>query len=484
MSDQGKLKNQVFSGLIWTFGERILAQGVSFVLSIVLARILMPEEYGVIAIVLVFINLANVFVSDGFGEALVQKTDADEEDFSTIFYCSFFLSVVLYLCIFFVAPIVAKVYGHEALTPLLRVLGIMIPLSAISTIQNAYVQRKMIFKKFFFSTIGGTLVSAVVGIGMAYLGCGAWALVGQYLVNSLIGTVVLFVIVPWRPKRLFNKESAKTMVSYGWKITASSLINTFYNELRSLLIGGVYTSADLAYYNRGNQFPSLIIVNTDTAISKVIFPAMTKSKDNAAQLKGVCKRALTMTAYVVFPILTGLICVAEPVVKLLLTDKWLPCVPFLQLACVYYMFQPLQTANWQCLKAVGRSDLCVKLEIVKKVIGFSLLFASIPFGVYAIAATTTAFGFISMIVNMIPNKKLIDYSVYEQIKDLAPAMLVSVLMGGAIWLVGHIQMKMIFVLFLQIFMGMATYFYLSGLFKIDSYAYALGLLKNLFKRGR
>ena len=478
MNEQGKLKKQVVSGLIWTFGERILAQGVSFVLSIILARLLMPEEYGVIAIVLVFINVANVFVSNGFGEALVQKTDASEEDFSTIFYCSLLVSIVLYLVIFFIAPLVADWYDQDILTSLLRVLGLKIPLSAINTIQNAYVQRKMIFKKFFFSTIGGTLFSAVVGISMAYCGCGAWALVGQYLVNSIMSTLVLFVTVPWRPKKLFNKNSARKLVGYGWKITVSSLINTLYNELRSLLIGGVYSSSDLAYYNRGNQFPSLIIVNTDTAISKVIFPAMAKSKDDTAQLKEVCKRALTMTAYVVFPILIGLMRVAEPIVKLLLTDKWLPCVPFLQLSCIYYMFQPLQTANWQCLKAVGRSDLCVKLEVIKKIIGFSLLFASIPFGVHAIAISTTLFGFISVIINMIPNRKLISYSVFEQCKDLLPAMLLSVVMGGVVYFIGKMGMNLVLTLIIQVSVGVLTYVVLSVIFKLDSFLYMMSLIKR------
>ena len=211
MDNDRTLKQNVFSGLIWTFGERIIAQGISFILSIILARLLLPEEYGIIAVVLVFINLANVFVSNGFGEALVQKKDTDDTDFSTAFYCSLAVAMVLYFVLFFSSPFIAEIYHYENLVPVLRVLSLKIIISSISTVQHAYVSKKMIFKRFFFSTIGGTLVSAVVGIGMAYAGFGVWALVAQYLVNTVIDTVILFITIPWRPKMSFSIQAAKNL---------------------------------------------------------------------------------------------------------------------------------------------------------------------------------------------------------------------------------------------------------------------------------
>lgn len=484
MDDKRTLKQSVFSGLIWTFGERIIAQGISFILSIILARLLLPEEYGIIAIVLVFINLANVFVSNGFGEALVQKKNADNTDFSTAFYCSLAVAVVLYVALFLAAPRIAKIYRYNDLIPVLRVLSLKIIISSVSTIQHAYVSRKMIFKRFFFSTIGGTLVSAVVGIGMAYAGLGVWALVAQYLVNTVIDTVILFITIPWRPSLSFSTQAAKRIVSYGWKITASALINTGYSELRNLVIGGFYTTTDLAFYNRGNQFPSLVITNIDTAIGKVVFPAMAQSNDDKIRLKAVSRRALKTTSYLIFPLLIGLMVIARPLVMILLTEKWEPCIFFLQVGCIYFMCQPIQTTNWQIIKAVGRSDLCFKLEVLKKAIGISMLIVSIAFGVKAIAVMSAIFGVISMIINMVPNGKLINYTVKEQMLDFLPALTISILMGILVHAVTLLEFNPILTLVLQLFVGILTYIGSSIIFKIDSFVYLLDTIKGFSKKGK
>lgn len=484
MDDKRTLKQSVFSGLIWTFGERIIAQGISFILSIILARLLLPEEYGIIAIVLVFINLANVFVSNGFGEALVQKKNADNTDFSTAFYCSLAVAVVLYVALFLAAPLIAKIYRYNDLILVLRVLSLKIIISSVSTIQHAYVSRKMIFKRFFFSTIGGTLVSAVVGIGMAYAGLGVWALVAQYLVNTVIDTVILFITIPWRPSLSFSTQAAKRIVSYGWKITASALINTGYSELRNLVIGGFYTTTDLAFYNRGNQFPSLVITNIDTAIGKVVFPAMAQSNDDKIRLKAVSRRAMKTTSYLIFPLLIGLMAIARPLVMILLTEKWEPCIFFLQVGCIFFMCQPIQTTNWQIIKAVGRSDLCFKLEVLKKAIGISMLIVSIAFGVKAIAVMSAIFGVISMIINMVPNGKLINYTVKEQMLDFLPALTISILMGILVHTVTLLEFNSILTLVLQLIVGILTYIGSSIIFKIDSFVYLLDTIKGFSKKGK
>ena len=484
MDDKRTLKQSVFSGLIWTFGERIIAQGISFILSIILARLLLPEEYGIIAIVLVFINLANVFVSNGFGEALVQKKNADNTDFSTAFYCSLAVAVALYVALFLAAPLIAKIYRYNDLILVLRVLSLKIIISSVSTIQHAYVSRKMIFKRFFFSTIGGTLVSAVVGIGMAYAGLGVWALVAQYLVNTVIDTVILFITIPWRPSLSFSTQAAKRIVSYGWKITASALINTGYSELRNLVIGGFYTTTDLAFYNRGNQFPSLVITNIDTAIGKVVFPAMAQSNDDKIRLKAVSRRALKTTSYLIFPLLIGLMVIARPLVMILLTEKWEPCIFFLQVGCIFFMCQPIQTTNWQIIKAVGRSDLCFKLEVLKKAIGISMLIVSIAFGVKAIAVMSAIFGVISMIINMVPNGKLINYTVKEQMLDFLPALTISILMGILVHTVTLLEFNSILTLVLQLIVGILTYIGSSIIFKIDCFVYLLDTIKGFSKKGK
>lgn len=476
------LKSKVMSGLIWTFGERIAAQVVSFIISVVLARILLPEEYGIISMVLVFINIANVFVSNGLGEALVQKKDSDETDFSTMFYCSLTFSLLLYAVLFILAPLIADFYRTDELVWVLRILAIKIPISAISTIQHAYVSKHMIFKKFFFSTLGGTLVSGIVGIVMAISGFGVWALVMQYLANTTIDTVVLFFTVPWHPQLLFSKKSAKELIGFGWKLMAASLINTLYSELRSLVIGRVYTSADLAYYNKGNQIPNLVITNIDTSIGKVVFPAMVQENSDRERLKQISRRAMKTTSFLIFPILVGLFFVAKPVILLLLSEKWLPAVPYLQIACFYWACQPFQTTNWQIIKAVGRSDLCFKLEIIKKIIGVSLVLISMKISVHAIAVSAALFGLISMIINIIPNKKLIGYSILEMAVDMAPSLGIALIMGGVVWLVSLINVSTIISLSLQAVVGAVTYIGLAVISKNDSLSYLLATVKQMLHK--
>lgn len=476
------LKNKVMSGLVWTFGERVLAQLFSFVISIILARILMPDEYGVVSIIMVFINLANVFVTNGFGESLVRKADTNERDFSTVFYCSFVFSWILYFVLFISAPFIASFYRQESLAPLLRVLALKLPVASINTIQQAYVSKHMIFKKFFFSSLGGTLASGAAGFFMAYCGFGAWALVAQYLIDTIVDTIVLFFTIPWRPKILFDVNAAKTLIGYGWKLTASSFINTLYSELRSLIIGRVYSSQDLAYYNRGNQFPSLIITNIDSTIGTVVFPAMTKVADEKYRLKQVSRRALKTTSYLIFPLMTGLLVIAEPLVELLLTDKWIFCVPFLRCSCIYYMCQPIQTTNWQIIKAIGRSDLCLKLEVIKKIIGISIILISMNYGVLSIALGNALFAVISMIINVIPNKKLIGYSAWQQVRDLFPALLLSSIMGISVSAISFFDLPVIAELMLQVIAGGMVYIFFSWLFRVESFMYLVSIVQSFIHR--
>ncbi|MCQ9281071.1 lipopolysaccharide biosynthesis protein [Priestia aryabhattai] len=475
------LRNRVVSGLFWTFGERIITQGTSFVLSIILARLLMPSEYGIVALTFVFINLASVLVSNGIGESLIQKKNTNETDYSTIFYCSFALSVFLYIILFISAPFITKFYENNELLWVLRILALTIPLSSINTIQQAYVSKKMMFKKFFFSNLGGTLVSGLIGITMAYYEYGVWALVAQYIINMVISTIILFFTVKWRPRLLFSLGAAKELISFGWKLVVANLINTFYNELRGLVIGKNYKLSDLAYYNRGNQLPSLIIVNINTAIGKVVFPAMAEVNDDIGRLKIVTRRAMKITAYLTFPFMIGLMSVANSLVSVLLTEKWLAVVPFLQICCIYWLFQPIQTANWQAIKALGRSDLLMNLEVLKKIIGVTMLLISMNINVYAIAVSNAIFAAISMIINMVPNKKLINYSIAEQFLDIAAPLSISVIMGMIIYPISWLNFSSTIILSLQILCGGIIYVAASYIFKLDSYIYLLDTLRKIVK---
>lgn len=475
-------RRKVINGLFWKFSERILAQGVAFVLSIVLARRLLPEEYGIVALVLIFINLANVFVTSGLGDSLVQKQNSDDKDFSTMFICSVVMSLVLYGILFLIAPGIAKFYQNKKLTAVIRILSLQIPLGGVKTIQHAYVTKKMMFKKFFFSTLGGTLISGVVGIILAYNDFGVWALVAQYLTNSTIDMTVLFFTVPWRPHFYFDKIEAKKMFSYGWKLTVAQFLNMLYSNLRNLFIGKIYTEADLAFFNKGDQFPNIIINNVNTSISTVLFPAMAKENGDIQRLRQMTRKSMRMSAYLIFPMMVGLIAVSQPLVRLLLTKKWLPCVPFLCMSCVYWMFQPCQTANAQVIKALGESGIYLKLETLKKIVGILLLIFSIKYGVLAIAVSNVVLAGFSMIVNILPNRHLIDYGIRDQIKDLSPALMLSTVMGTLVF----IEQKLILpdwqMLLLQAGTGVSVYLLLSKIFHIEEFEYLLKMIKSRIKK--
>ena len=359
-------KQNVFSNIIWRFAERVGAKGVSLIVSIVLARILTPEAYGNVALLSVFITIFGVFVDSGMGNALIQKKDADEDDFTTVFYFNIVWSNALYLLLFFSAPLIAAFYDDTSLIPLTRVAGLTILLAGVKNIQQAYVSKNMQFKKFFWATLGGTIFSGIIGIFLAYKGAGAWALVLQNITNTFIDTVILWITVKWRPRGKFKIERLKALFSFGWKLLASSLLDTVYNNLRSLIIGKKYTSVDLAYYNKAQGWPSLIVNNINSSIDSVLLPTMSAEQDNKTRVKQMTRRAISVSTYVMAPMMLGLFFVAPTLIELLLTEKWLPCVPYMRIFCVTYMFYPVHTANLNAIKAMGRSDLFLKLEIIKK----------------------------------------------------------------------------------------------------------------------
>lgn len=472
------LKRSVLSNLIWKFGERIGAQCVSFVVSIVLARLLMPEDYGLVTMVTIFITIANVFVSNGFGESLVQKKDADNIDFSTIFYFEIVFSTGIYLILFLIAPYIADFYNEPVLCNVLRVFALRIPLTGINSVQQAYVKKKMIFKKFFFSTIIGTAISAVVGIVMAYRGFGVWALIAQYLCNSIMDTVILWVTVKWRPDFVFSFQRLKSLVSYGWKIMAAGLINSFYSQLRSLVIGKIYSASDLAYYNRAQQFPQLLVTNVNASIDGVLFPAMSKEQSDKEKMVRIMRRSIRVSSFILFPLMTGLAVVATPLIRLVLTDKWLPCVPYLQIISIQFVLQPIQTANLQAIKALGRSDLFLKLEILKKVVGILSILLVMRMGVMAIAVTEVLYCVYASIVNAHPNRKLLNYGYKEQIKDLIPAIALSALMGGIVNLYNYLALPDFATLVLQVLTGAVVYVLGAYIFKVETFYYILDMIKS------
>lgn len=472
---------QTINNFIWRFAERCGAQFVSLVVSVILARILSPEDYGTISLVTVFTTILQVFVDSGLGTALIQKKDADDLDFSSVFYFNFAVCLVLYAGMCVAAPYIAVFYDDPTLTPVVRALCLTVVVAGVRGIQQSYVSRHLLFKRFFFSTIGGTIASAVIGIAMAYMGYGVWALVAQQLSNVAVGTVILWVTVKWRPKLMFSWQRLKGLLSFGWKLLASSLLDTVYNNLRNLIIGKLYSSADLAYYNQGDKFPKVIVTNINTSIDSVLLPTMSNVQEDHARVKSMTRRSIKTSTYITAPLMMGLAFCAEPIVRLVLTDKWLPCVPYLQIFCITYMFYPIHTANLNAIKAMGRSDLFLKLEIAKKVVGMILLVSTMWFGVMAMASSLLVSTVVSMAINSWPNKELLNYSFTEQIRDIVPAIGIALIMGCGISIIYLLNWPDIITLVAQIFLGAGVYVLLSILFKLEEWSYLSGIILSFAK---
>lgn len=472
------MKYKVFSGLLWKFGERVTAQLISLIVSIALARLLSPDDYGAVAIVMIFITISNVFVSSGFGNALIQKKDADNLDFSSVFYINILIGIVLYLIIFFSAPFIAEFYDMAILLPVLRVLGVQIIVASINSVQQAFVSRHMLFKRVFWSTLFGTLISGVIGVFMAYYGFGVWALVAQYLTNTCTSTVVLWITVRWRPELSCSWKRAKDLFSFGWKLLVSGLLDTSYKQLRSLIIGKKYTSADLAYYNQGDKYPSLIVTNINASISSVLFPTMSKYQDDKEKVKQLTRRAIQVSSYLMWPLMIGFSVVAEPLITIVLTDKWLPCVPYVRVFCFCYGLYPIHTANLQAINAVGRSDLFLKLEIVKKIIGIITILISMNSGPLVMVYSLIVTDLLATIINAFPNKKLLNYNYIEQLRDMIPSFIMAVIMGIIIYPIIFLNFPIVILLAIQIFTGFIVYIAESFITKQPSFIYLVGLLKK------
>lgn len=471
-------KKTAVTNFLWRFAERCGAQAVTLVVSIVLARLLDPSVYGVVAIISAFTLILQVFVESGFGTALIQKKDADDLDFSSVFYFNLALSVIVYALIYFASPWIAAFYKMPELTALTRVSSLILIIAGVKNVQQAYVSRTMQFKRFFFATLGGTVGAAVVGIWMAYRGYGVWALVVQNLFNQAVDTVILWITVKWRPKRAFSWKRLKVLYSFGWKILAASLLSTIYDKLRHLLIGKFYTSADLGYFDNGNKYPEAVVNNINSAIDSVLFPMMSKEQDNVSEVKSMTRRAIMTETYVLSPLLLGLAACADTVVRLLLTEKWLPCVPYLRIFCVTYLFYPIHTANLNAIKALGNSAVFLKLDIYKKLIGLILLAISLPMGVMAMAYFYLIQSVTNQIINSWPNRRLLGYSYLEQLRDILPCLLLGLVMAAGVYAIGRLQMPLLLKLPAQILAGAAIYVGLSAVVKPEVYRTVLTIFKE------
>lgn len=479
---QEQLKQKVLHSFIWKFLERGGSQIIQFIIQLILARLLSPKDYGTVALTTVFISLSMVFIQSGFSKALIQKDKVKEIDYSSVFYVSIFVATICYVVLFLISPIIANFYKIYELKKVIRVLGVILFLGSFNSIQQAIVEKQMEFKKIFYSSLGAGCISGIIGVYLAFRGYRVWALIVQQMTNQLMVALILFLNIRWYPKLIFSLKRVEKLFSFGWKLLISAILETLYNELTNLIVGKKYSAEMLGVYNRGSQFPNVIIKNFNGAIQSVLFPALAKLQKDKLKLKQVMRRGIITSSYIIFPCMLGLAVIGEPLVKLVLTDKWLPCVSYLRIFCFSYALWPIHTANLQAINALGRSDVFLKLEIIKKLVGLMIIFITYRYSPYAMAVGVLINGIISSFINSYPNKKLLNYSYFEQIKDILPAFMVSVVMAIGIYFIQFLAFSIIVILILQILGGIIIYILISYLFKVESFVYLVGILRNFKKK--
>ena len=477
-------RNKTISGVIWKAMESGGNQAVRFVISVVLARMLDPENYTTLALLLIFVNIADVFVKRGFSTALVQRKDADNTDFSSVLWASLFIAGILYVALFFGAPYIARFYEEPLIAPALRIVSVILFSGAYNSVQSAIITRKLEFRKLCMATLGATLVSGAVGIYMAYAGYGDWALVVQQMLGSFATVVMLWLLDRWKPALAFSMERVKLLFGFGWKLLVSSLLDTGYSSLSSLVIGKRYIGDELAYYNRGRQYPDMVASQLTSVALSVLFPAYAAHQDDTARVREMVRKTNRSTALMIFPMMAGLAAVATPFVSVLLTNKWLPSVPYLQLMCIVYALYPVEATDLQAINALGRSDLYLKTEIIKKIFGLAALAVSVfaftqPM---AIAWAVVATAVFSMLVTMVVMKQLFAYRYRDQFWDMTPPLLLSAVMWAAVYAVSLIAMPDLPSMLLQIFCGVAIYLGMAVLLKLESFTYLWQSMKGYFSK--
>ncbi len=474
--------SRIIYSVIWRFLEKMSSQVISIGVTILLARLLSPNDFGSVALITVFINVLQVFVDSGLGSALIQKKNADDVDFSTVFFFNCISCAIMYGALYFFAPWIADFYQDEALTELIRVLGIVLLISGVRSVQNVYIIRNLAFRLSFNASLMALIISAIVAVVMAYSGFGVWALVTQQIVNVAVGTMTLWHVTAWRPLMIFSRQRFRFLFSFGSRLFLSSLLDTGYQNLSQLVIGRIYSSRDLAYYTQGARYPMTIVSNINASIDSVLFPVLSQVQDDPVHLRNMMRRAICVSSFLLWPLMMLLAAVAEPLVRLLMTEKWLPLVPYLQVFCFTYALWPIHTANLNGIKALGRSDIFLRLEIIKKVMGLCILGATMFYGPLVMACGTAVSGLISTIINSWPNRKLLGYSCREQWKDIAPGCLLAILVGAVVYPLGHMGWHDAMAVVAEALIGLLLYGFLAYVLRLEVLKYLVQTVEGIRKK--
>lgn len=477
--DEDNLKSTVITSLFWKFLQTCGTSGVAFIISIILARLLLPEDFGIIALITVFIAVSNIFIQSGFSTALIQNKDVTDVDYSSVFFVTLGIATLMYAILFIASPLVAVFYNQPIITPVLRVLGLSLFFGAVNSIQYAIVARGFLFKKYFVCSFFATLISGIIGVIIAYLGYGVWALVAQQLISIISLCIIMLLVVRWRPKLKFSLVRIKALFSYGWKVMISGFIVTLYHNMTVMIVGKLYPADMVGYYSKGREYPNLLVPMLTQTIQSVLFPAFSKSQDNPVLLKQIMHRSLTTSTFIIFPAMFGLLAVAEPAITILLTEKWLMCVPFLQIFCLYFMSYPIQAVNNQALLGVGKSGTYFKLEMIIIAIAVVLLVISISFGIYAVAVSVFIASLFATYLYAFPAKKLFNYSFWEQCKDMLPTFILSVVMAVIVSCISLLNLSPLVTLIIQMIVGISIYFGMAWILKLEVFTYIINSIKEI-----
>ncbi len=460
-------RENIFRGFIWKFLERSCTQLLGLFISIVLARLLLPDDYGTVALCLVITTILEVFVDSGLGVVLVQRKRIEDDDYNAVFVFNMVVSFVLYFFIYFFASYIESIFSVKNLEVLLKTLGITLLISGVKNVQMAYVTRNLLFKKTFYATLIGTLISGVVAVMMAYNDFGYWSLVAQQLINNIMVVVVLGKILKLRLSFKPSITRVKNFLSFGYKLLCANLINVSYGQFWQLAIGKIYSPSDLAFYNQGNKFASFTINNISTAMDNVLFPALSQVQDDRSLVRNKMRKAMKMSVFIVAPLQMIMAFSSSNIISVVLTEKWLPAVPFFSIFCINYMFTPLHTANLNAIKAIGRADLILKLEITRKTISFLIVLYAMQYSIIAMAYALLVGELVGQIVNTWPNKKLLKYGYSEQLKDIMPAVAMAVFSGMAAYSINYLEFNKYLTLSIQLIVGGFLYLCIACLIYPD-----------------
>lgn len=478
MSESESLRPKTISGVLWSAVERFSLQGVQFVVNIVMARLLLPIDYGMIGMLTVFLQISQTFIDGGFTNALIQRKSKTEIDFSTVFYFNIIIAFIFYALIFFLAPLIADFYNMPGLVSVARVVALSLVVSSFSAIHKIKLTINIDFKTQSKISLIAAFISGIVGIWMAYENLGVWALVTQILISSILQTLLYYFILHWLPMKIFSVKSFKILFSFGSKLLVSSLIHTVYYNLYSIVIGKKFSATDLGYYTRAEQFAILPSSNVNSIISRVTFPILSSIQDDDERLSYAYRKYIRLVSFIIFPLMIGLVVLAKPLIILLLTEKWLGIVVLLQILCLDWMLDHLSIINLNLLYVKGRSDWALRLEIIKKIVATAILFSSISFGVVGMCWGRVLYALIATYLNTRYTKSLIGLSLATQIKDFLPSLITAILMGGIIYSSTIFFSNPIFQLFVGFIVGLVCYITISLVFKINSLHELFLLLKN------